>query len=75
MITEHDTAYGESGGNGEFEGVAFRLAGDGTEDNEAGLLVVASVTEDNGGASPGLLTASLGVKNEPAKSSEFGHGW
>ncbi len=37
--------------HGEFERVSFDLASDGAKDGEAGLLVVAGLAEDDGGAS------------------------
>lgn len=74
VITENDTTHRQASRDGEFEGVAFDLAGDGAEDGEAGLLVVASVAENDGGASPCLLAACLRIEHQPADGAQLGDG-
>lgn len=74
VIAENDTTDGQARRDGEFEGVAFDLAGDGAEDGEAGLLVVAGVAEDDGGAASCLFASCLRIEHQPAQGSEFGHG-
>ena len=66
VITENDTTYGQASRDGEFEGVAFDLAGDGAEDGEASLLVVAGVAKNDGGAASGLFAACLRIEHQPA---------
>jgi hypothetical protein len=63
VITEDNTTHRQASRDGEFEGVAFDLAGDGAEDGEAGLLVVAGVAENDGGAASSLLAACLRIEH------------
>jgi hypothetical protein len=67
VMTKNHTPYGQASRDGEFEGLAFDLAGDGAEDGKADLLVVASVAENDGGAASGLglLAASLRIEHQP----------
>ena len=70
VIAENDTTDRQAGGNGEFEGVAFDLAGDGAENGEAGLLVVASVAENDGRATPRLFAACLRIEYQRVNDAQ-----
>ena len=65
MIAEHDAAHGQASRHGEFEGVAFHFAGDGAEDGEARLGIVAGMAQDDRGASA-LPAPGLPVDRTPA---------
>lgn len=70
MIVENDTTDRQASRDGEFERVAFDLAGDGAEDGEAGLLVVAGVAENDGRATPRLFAACLRIEYQPVNDAQ-----
>lgn len=71
VITEDNPIHRQASRDGKFEGVAFDFAGDGTEDGEAGLFVVAGMAENDAGAASGLLAACLRIENQPADGAQL----
>lgn len=70
VITENDTTDRQAGRDGEFERIAFDPAGDGAKDGKPGLLVVAGVAENDGGATSRLLAACLRIEYQPVNNAQ-----